>query len=155
MVRARRRRKGRSCQMHASSQRGSTNKRASGTLSLFPAAQGKGACIQVWLSRMLQGGRGVRAGQGRNVMFVRWLSICTRNPYNLHCHCFQTCFSVASYTEMILKARGRARVADMQIINRNISLQHYIFHSYLREQSNFSIHATHCNTERATLKYTR
>ena len=60
--------------MHVSSRRGNTNKRASGTLSLFPAAQGKGACIQVWLSRMPQGGRGARAGQGRNVMlFVGFL----------------------------------------------------------------------------------
>jgi hypothetical protein len=88
-------RRGRSSQMHVSSRRGNTNRRVSGTLSRFLAAQGKGACIQAWLSRMFQGGQGVRAEQGRNVMFFRWLSICIRDPYLLHCHCFQTCFLVA------------------------------------------------------------
>ena len=53
-----------------------------------------------------------------------------RDPYLLHCHCFQTRFIVASLTEMIFKARGCARVIDTPIADEEYFFSSlYIFHS--------------------------
>jgi hypothetical protein len=143
MVRARRRRKGRFYPMPVSSRRGNTNRRVSGTLSQFPAAQGKGACLPVWLFRMLQGGQGARAEQDRNVVFSVDFSIYIRDPYLLHCHCFPTCFFVASPTEMIFKARGCACVTNTRIADGEYLFITIFLTATCETQSNFSIHATH------------
>lgn len=141
--------------MHVSSRRGNTNRRVSGTLSPFRAAQGKGACLQVWLSRMFQGGQGARAEQDRNVMFFVDFSIYIRDPYLLHRRCFQTCFFVASPTEMIFKARGSARVTDTRIADGEYFFSSLYF-SQLTARHNLTSQSMQLiNTERATLQYTR
>jgi hypothetical protein len=75
-------------------------------------------------------------------MFFVDFSICIRDPYLLHCHCFQTCFFVASPTDMILKARGRARVTDTRIADGGYFFSSLYFSQLTATQSNFSIHAT-------------
>jgi hypothetical protein len=87
--------------MHVFSRRGNTIRRVSGTLSLFPAAQGKGACIQAWLSRMLQGGRGVRAELGRNVVFsVGFLFV-----FVIHIFCTAIAFKLAFLSHHVPRSR--------------------------------------------------
>src|ERR1700677_3968471 len=82
MERGRRGRRSQSYLTHASSPRGSTNRKVSGSPSRFPAVQGKEVCTRAYLQMSL-GGEGERAEWGRNVICFNGPGL--HDPWLPHC----------------------------------------------------------------------
>ena len=103
---------------------------------------------------MLQDGRGARVEQGRNVTFFVGFLFAFLVPI----------FCTAIAFEPALLFHDRLRWSSKQVVvpvslmwpaDGNILFITIFFTANCETQSNFSIHATHCNPERADLQYTR